>query len=154
MKGHIELLVFATGKVTKPYYIFLVIFLLIIPVNISAVEPENRLIPYALIDSDEIVESSGIIRSKKYPGVFWTHNDSGDSARIFAISEDGKIIKPKWFKGEYKGIEVVNATHIDWEDIATDRAGNLIMHQLSHLVCLFPFPRPLRHLTHNMTLFE
>ncbi len=122
MKGHIELLVFATGKVTKPYYIFLVIFLLIIPVNISAVEPENRLIPYALIDSDEIVESSGIIRSKKYPGVFWTHNDSGDSARIFAISEDGKIIKPKWFKGEYKGIEVVNATHIDWEDIATDRA--------------------------------
>jgi len=71
-------------KVAKPYYIFLVIFLLIIPVNIFAVEPENRLIPYATIDSDEIVESSGIIKSKKYPGVFWTHNDSGDSARGLA----------------------------------------------------------------------
>ena len=58
---------------------------------------EKNLIPYALIDFDEIVESSGIIKSKKYPGVFWTHNDSGDSARIFAITEDGKIIKPKWF---------------------------------------------------------
>jgi len=33
-------------KVTKPYYIFLVIFLLIIPVNIFAVEPENRLIRF------------------------------------------------------------------------------------------------------------
>ena len=114
-------------KVTKPYYIFLVIFLLIIPVNIFAVEPENRLIPYATIDSDEIVESSGIIKSKKYPGVFWTHNDSGDSARIFAISEDGKIVKPEWFKGKYKGIEVVNSANIDWEDIATDGSGNLII---------------------------
>ena len=116
-----------TNKVTKPYYIFLVIFLLIIPANISAVNSENRLILYAIIDFDEIVESSGIIKSKKYPGVFWTHNDSGDSARIFAITEDGKIIKPNLFKGEYKGIEVVNAANIDWEDIATDGAGNLII---------------------------
>jgi len=36
---------------------------------------------------------------------------------------DGKIIKPEWFKGKYKGIEVVNATNIDWEDIATGRDG-------------------------------
>ena len=113
-------------KVTKPHYASLVIFLLIIPANLFAVDIENRLIPYAIIDSDEIVESSGLIKSKKYPGVFWTYNDSGDSARIFAISEDGKIVKPEWFKfkGKYKGVEVVNATHIDWEDIAADRAGD------------------------------
>ena len=105
----------------------LVFLFFLVPININAADQEKNLIPYALIDFDEIVEPSGLIKSKKYPGVFWTHNDSGDSARIFAITEDGKIIKPKWFKGEYNGIKVLNADHIDWEDIATDRAGNLII---------------------------
>lgn len=114
-------------KLTKPYDIFLVIFLLIIPANISAVEPENRLTPYAKIDFDQITESSGLVKSRKYPGVYWTHNDSGDFARIFAITKIGTIIKPKWFKGKYKGIEILNATNIDWEDIATDSEGNLVI---------------------------
>ena len=90
-------------KMTKPYYFFPVIFLIIIPANIFAVEPKNRLTPYAKIDFDQITESSGLVKSRKYPSVYWTHNDSGDSARIFAITEIGKIIKPKWFKGKYKG---------------------------------------------------
>jgi len=114
-------------KATKPYYIFLVIFLLIIPANICAVEPENRITPYAKIDFDQITESSGLVKSRKYSGVYWTHNDSGDSARIFAITEIGKIIKPKWFKGKYTGIEIIDATNIDWEDIATDSEGNLVI---------------------------
>jgi len=115
------------SMVTKTYYIFLIIFLLIIPANISAVEPENRLTPYAKIDFDQITESSGMVKSRKYPGVYWTHNESGDSARIFAITKIGKIIKPKWFKGKYKGIEIINATNIDWEDIAKDSEGNLVI---------------------------
>ncbi|HEA68210.1 MAG TPA: hypothetical protein ENI07_15530 [Desulfobacterales bacterium] len=111
----------------KPYYIFLVTFLLVIPANISAFESENRLTPYAKIDFDQIIESSGLVKSRKYPGVYWTHNDSGNSARIFAITKIGKIIKPKWFKGKYKGIEIIKATNIDWEDIATDGEDNLVI---------------------------
>ena len=40
-----------------------------------------------------IDESSGIIRGHRYPdkSVFWTHNDSGDSARIFAV--DGSTLE-------------------------------------------------------------
>lgn len=114
-------------KQSKPSYVFLSIFLLFIPANISAVEPEKSLTPYAKIDFDQIIESSGLVKSRKYPGVYWTHNDSGDSARIFAITKIGEIIKPKWFKGKYKGIKIIDASHIDWEDIAADREGNLII---------------------------
>jgi hypothetical protein len=42
--------------------------------------------------------------------VYWVHNDSGDSARVFAISGSGQTL------GEYA---LSSATAVDWEDIAT-----------------------------------
>jgi len=60
------------------------------------------------IDSKDITESSGIAASKCQPGVFWTHNDSGDDAFIFAINEKGDNL------GTWR---VQNAENIDWEDI-------------------------------------
>jgi len=41
-----------------------------------------------------IKESSGLVRSRKWSGIYWTHNDSGDQARIFPIRIDGSIVKP------------------------------------------------------------
>jgi hypothetical protein len=41
--------------------------------------------------------------------VWWGHNDSGDSARVFAIGTDGRDL------GEFR---LSGATAIDWEDIA------------------------------------
>ncbi|RKN41889.1 hypothetical protein D7294_14615 [Streptomyces hoynatensis] len=32
-----------------------------------------------------IVESSGLAASLRHPGVYWTHNDSDDAARLFAV---------------------------------------------------------------------
>jgi hypothetical protein len=61
------------------------------------------------IESAEIKESSGIAASKCQPDVFWTHNDSGDDAFIFAINKKGEKL------GTWK---VAGAKASDWEDIA------------------------------------
>jgi hypothetical protein len=54
-----------------------------------------------------VVESSGVAASRLSPGVFWTHNDSGDRARLFAFNA----------KGEELGEFDVEGDHRDWEDI-------------------------------------
>ena len=61
------------------------------------------------IKSGEITESSGLVASKCQTDVFWTHNDSGDAAFIYAINSKGEKL------GTYK---VKNAKAVDWEDIA------------------------------------
>ena len=42
--------------------------------------------------SPKITECSGLAVSRKNPGVLWVHNDSGDSARLFAVKEDGTLL--------------------------------------------------------------
>jgi hypothetical protein len=61
------------------------------------------------IESGEIIESSGIVASKCQPNVFWTHNDSGDEAFIYALDSKGEKL------GTFK---VAAAKNVDWEDIA------------------------------------
>jgi hypothetical protein len=54
-------------------------------------------------------EISGIDASIKNPGVYWVHNDSGDTARIFAV--DSKT-------GATLGTYTLSGAHAtDWEDI-------------------------------------
>ncbi len=62
------------------------------------------------IKTDEITESSGLVASKCQPNIFWTHNDSGDGAFIFALDEKGEKL------GTFK---VEDAKNRDWEDIGT-----------------------------------
>lgn len=73
------------------------------------------------IESSEITESSGIAASRCNENVFWTHNDSGDEAFIFALDEKGKNL------GTWK---VANAKNIDWEDIATrkEKSGTCFLY--------------------------
>lgn len=61
------------------------------------------------VSSLEIKECSGLVASRKNPGILWLHNDSGDTARLFAIKEDGSL----W--GIYR---LYYAGAVDWEDIA------------------------------------
>lgn len=82
------------------------------------------LIPYAIMHFPPISESSGIVKSRQWENVYWTHNDSGDKARIFPIRKDGTIIIPEWI-ADYEGVMIPDAVNIDWEDIATDNQGNL-----------------------------
>jgi hypothetical protein len=62
------------------------------------------------IESNEITESSGIVASRCNKDVFWTHNDSGDGAFIYAVNARGENL------GTWK---VSGAKNSDWEDIAT-----------------------------------
>ena len=63
-----------------------------------------------------IRESSGLQASRRYPGIFWTHNDSGKPPFLFAIREDGAYVR---------GFQLFGANPIDWEDLGMDNAGNL-----------------------------
>ena len=81
--------------------------------------------PYARFDFVQISESSGLVKSRIWKNVYWTHNDSGDGPRIFPVSREGRILKPKWAKDWYKGVEIPDAVHVDWEDIAADNNGFL-----------------------------
>jgi hypothetical protein len=67
---------------------------------------------------DSVSEASGIVASRRHPGVFWTHNDSGDESRFFAVAADGKLLAT---------VAVVGARNVDWEDIAIDDAGFLYL---------------------------
>ena len=64
------------------------------------------------IRDPRVVESSGLAASRLHPGVFYTHNDSGDAARVFAIGPDGRVLAALAFRG-------VRAR--DWEAMSTGR---------------------------------
>ncbi|RYZ04854.1 MAG: hypothetical protein EOO73_22005 [Myxococcales bacterium] len=61
------------------------------------------------LQGEPLTEISGIVASVKNPGVYYVHNDSGDTARFFAIDEQGRTLAE---------ISLTGATAIDWEDIA------------------------------------
>src|SRR5438045_5677919 len=57
---------------------------------------------------DALTELSGIAASRAQPGVYYVHNDSGDSPRIFALDRAGT---------ELGQLCLAGATNVDWEDI-------------------------------------
>ncbi|HRJ26164.1 MAG TPA: hypothetical protein PLO61_01475 [Fimbriimonadaceae bacterium] len=62
--------------------------------------------------SSEIQESSGLARSYRQPKTYFTHNDSGDSARFFQFDLTGKVLATYTISG---------ASALDWEDMASAR---------------------------------
>lgn len=68
----------------------------------------------AALENQAINESSGIVASRRNKGIFWTHNDSGDDAFVYAIDRQGR----------HRGVwRVKGATAQDWEDIAAWKDG-------------------------------
>lgn len=61
------------------------------------------------VQTARIDEASGIVASRKNPGVLWVHNDSGNSASVYAINSEGALLGTYLIKG---------ARCRDWEDIA------------------------------------
>jgi len=74
--------------------------------------------PDARFEEAAINEPSGLVKSRRLNGVFWTHNDSGDRPRLFAVSREGRSIG---------AVEIVNARNVDWEDITIDEVGFLYL---------------------------
>jgi len=103
------------------------------PISLPASDEVLEMAPAGRVDFPAIKESSGLVESRTYPGVIWTHNDSGDEARIFPIRPDGEIVLPEGMgEADYAGIAVAGATNRDWEDIAIDGEGNLYIGEIGN----------------------
>lgn len=68
----------------------------------------------ATLASEAVSESSGLACSRRSPGLFWTHNDSGDDARLYLLDVRGRDLGSCLLK---------DVQAFDWEDIASFRAG-------------------------------
>ncbi|HVE93879.1 MAG TPA: hypothetical protein VNB24_03085 [Acidimicrobiales bacterium] len=64
---------------------------------------------------DRINESSGVAAASLTPGVIFTHNDSGDAARFFAVGSAGQTLAI---------YTVAGAGAIDWEEMARGPASS------------------------------
>lgn len=86
------------------------------PISRPATRPKDEIIKYcparqiATLANKKIRESSGLACSRLKRGVFWTHNDSGDKARIYAFDLTGRDL------GTYT---IPGAKARDWEDMAS-----------------------------------
>ncbi|HWE37294.1 MAG TPA: hypothetical protein VG406_12070 [Isosphaeraceae bacterium] len=103
-------------------------------VGLIAVAGEAGLETLGRLDHPAIREASGIVGSRKYPGIFWVHNDSGNPPALFAVRRDGTLVR------EF----AVGAANIDWEDIANDDEGHLYLGEIGNNNGRLPFRAVLR----------
>lgn len=81
------------------------------PQGVMKVEVVGRLADPA------IAEASGVVASRRHPGIFWVHNDSGNPPALFAVRANGALVRA------YK----VGVPNVDWEDLAIDDDGHLYL---------------------------
>lgn len=76
-------------------------------------EPSRgQVIRLGVVDNKQLREISGIVASRRHPGVLWVHNDGKDN-RLFAVSTNGQLLS---------SFEVQAPTD-DFEDIAIGPGG-------------------------------
>ncbi|WP_345677051.1 hypothetical protein [Yinghuangia aomiensis] len=95
-----------------------VIAVLLLPV--AAARAETAQSELFAVQDPRITESSGLAASALHADVYWTHNDSGDQPRIYAIGADGRTKATVTLAG-------VQAR--DWEAISAgkDDAGRPVL---------------------------
>jgi hypothetical protein len=90
------------------------------------------------IEDPELSEASGLAASRRQAGLFWTHNDSGNLARLYALDATGKP----------RGRVDVNTFNIDWEDIAIADDGMMFIADTGNnsrnrkIVTVYGLPEP------------
>jgi hypothetical protein len=80
-------------------------------VGASAQEVEGAEVAVRLEDP-RILESSGLALSRRHEAVLWTHNDSDDGPRLYAVGSDGRTLATLTLGG---------AAARDWEGLAAGR---------------------------------
>lgn len=71
---------------------------------------ELRRTTVGTVRDDALVELSGLVRSRRDPGLFWAIQDSGAAAELIALRTDGQAVG-RWTAS--------GAENFDWEDLAT-----------------------------------
>ena len=69
-----------------------------------------------MISDPRITESSGVVVSRTYTNLFWTHNDGPKSYTLFGITREGQTVAT---------FHLTGALLHDWEDIAIDNQHHL-----------------------------
>ena len=72
--------------------------------------PHLELLDTAVLRTPRLIESSGAAPSHRVRGVVWTHNDSGDDARLYATDSAGD---------DLGSVLVAGADNVDWEDLGS-----------------------------------
>ena len=61
------------------------------------------------ITDGRLDEASGLAASRRYPDLYYTHNDSGGKPYVYVLDRNGRIVAE---------IRLKKAANLDWEDIA------------------------------------
>ncbi|MCY3020655.1 MAG: sigma-70 family RNA polymerase sigma factor [Planctomycetota bacterium] len=91
------------------------------------------------LPKDLLPECSGLVKSPRHANVFWTHNDSDNPPQVFAVDKTGKLLRT---------VNIPGAQNVDWEDIAVDAQGRLVIADIGdnarnrQELCLYRLPEP------------
>ena len=100
-----------------------------------------------VIRDKAIRECSGIAASRRFPGIFWIHND-GPRPVLYAIRANGDVVARF----------ALNVAVSDWEDLALDGAGHLYLADIGNNdrqrqgAAIFQFNEPDPHQPSNQPL--
>ena len=138
-----------TAGASRPHLgLILTAFLALMTFDVSAQFPFNALRflkPDGQISSSLVTECSGMVQSLRYSGVFWALGDGGSGAAIVPVTADGKLAR-----GWNGPVAVTGCKNYDWEDLALDDRGNLIIADVGNnsgrrkqlMLHFTPEPRP------------
>ncbi len=95
----------------------LLVFVLGIGLSTTAAAPDTPpWQPVGQYTHPDIRESSGIVASRQFEGVYWTLNDSGNPATLYATKLNGELIQEVAIKG---------SGNFDWEALGIDDKNQL-----------------------------
>lgn len=71
-------------------------------------------------------ECSGLVASRQHTELYWSINDSGNEPRVYPIriNSDGEVDSASLTS---QGVLIEGARNVDWEDIAVDSQGRLVI---------------------------
>ena len=100
---------------------FLFVFTISIGIYTAAAAPSDAIDtppwqPIGKYTHPDIQESSGIVASRQFEGVYWTLNDSGNPATLYATKRNGELIRE---------IAVKGSRNFDWEALGIDDKNQL-----------------------------
>ena len=101
--------------------------------------------PDGSIKPELLTECSGLVQSLRYSGIFWALGDSGSGAAVVPITASGGLAR-----GWDGPVRVEGWKNYDWEDLALDGKGNLIIADVGNnsgkrkqlMLHFVPEPRP------------
>ncbi|HEY3481698.1 MAG TPA: hypothetical protein VGL02_22605 [Streptomyces sp.] len=100
-----------------------------------------------------ITESSGLAASRLHPGVYWTHNDSGDGPYVYAVDSTGKTLAKITMRGIHaRDVEAISLGP-DGDLYVADIGDNLGGSWPEVWIYRFPEPKQLGDRTVDVTRF-